>query len=190
MNVRTLFLIGILLELLGIFGLFLPHVTMLSTGTTIRLKSAPVDPYSLMQGTYVTLQYEVGEGLPAKWNDVTPVYVVLEKGKDDIYVRKEFTEAKPLLTPGQVCIRGQGWYGQLHFPDIAQYFVEEGLGKKLEEERNARRLFVDVVVNDDCDALIRNVILGPEVPVNHLNLNDGFVPDERIPEASAPVRSE
>lgn len=169
MSRRFLFLLGILFQLLAIFGLFIPHVMLMASGTTVRLKTMPVDPYSLFRGTYVNLQYEVGQELPIKWNDVQPLFVVLEKS-GEFYERVEFSEEKPDLQPGQVCLRGQGRYGQLYFPDIAQYFVEEGEGKVLEQEQNARRLYIDVVVNDDCKARIKNIILGPQVPITQMDL--------------------
>ncbi|MDO8649302.1 MAG: GDYXXLXY domain-containing protein [Candidatus Peregrinibacteria bacterium] len=167
MNRRTLFLIGLLLELAMVFGLFLPYVLHMRNGTVITLRTEPIDPMSIFRGQYVVLGYQAGADLPAKWEGGQTVYAVLEK-KGDTFERVRFSEEFPTLGPGEVCIRGQGQYRRLIFPDIAQYFVEEGLGQELEQVRNARRLLVDVVVNPSCKAVIRGVRLGPEVPASEL----------------------
>lgn len=165
MTKKTLMLIGVLLELLLVFGLFVPYEYMLARGTEITLRTVPVDPRSIFRGDYVVLGYEIGQELPVTEYGKT-MYFVLEQ-HDDIYERIGYSYEKPDLTEGQVCIRGVSQYRSASFPDIAQYFVEEDTGKQFEEARNTHRLLVNVVVNDDCNAIIRSVVLGPEAPLEN-----------------------
>ena len=167
MNRRAFFLAGILFELVAVFGLFLPYIFLLQSGTPITLRTVPIDPRSIFRGDYVILGYEAGEGLPMTETYGDVVYAVLEKG-GDVYERVRFSDTKPELTEGQICLRGRTEYQRATFPDIAQYFVEEGTGTEWEQAQNAHRLLVDAVVNDDCKAAIKGLRLGPEVPEDEL----------------------
>ncbi len=182
MRRRTGFLVGILFELLAIFGLFVPYVLLTSSGTEITLRTVPVDPRSMFRGDYVTLGYEAAAGI--KYSEVSageddvvqPVFLVLEK-KGDIYERVAVSKKQPALKEGQVCLRGNVsmWINQgsiqsvaVSIPDLAQYFVEEGIGRELESARNAHRLLVKAVVSPSCMAVLKGVVLGPEVPPSEL----------------------
>lgn len=184
MTRRTLFLIGLALMLLAIFGQFLPPLFLLKNGTPISLRTRPVDPFSVFRGEYVTLDYEIGLGEDSVPYADEPrvVYLTLEQ-KGEFYERVAVSEERPALAPGQVCIRGLRQWNAIRFPDIAQYFVEEGLGKELESARNAHRLIVDAVVNGKCRAAIKGVRLGPEAPQEN-TMDFGVSP--RVPLA-APV---
>lgn len=167
MTRRIAFLIGLLIELVTVFGLFVPYLMLQSSGTLVSLRTVPVDPRSIFRGDYVTLSYEVGrdipQSLPGQENGNAAVYVVLEP-KGEFYERVSVSEEQPQLATGQVCLRGyRDWTG-VSFPDIAQYFVEENMGKELEAARNAHRLIVDAYVDESCAAVIRGVRLGPEAP--------------------------
>ena len=162
MNRRTAFLIGILLELIAIFGLFIPYEMRIKLGTPVTLRTVPVDPNSLFRGDYVMLGYEAGNEVPVNPESMTE-YVVLAP-KDEIYERVRISVTKPELKEGEVCLIGQHQYDRIIFPDIAQYFVEEGLGRELEQARNAHRLLVDASIDSSCHGIIRGLRLGPEVP--------------------------
>jgi uncharacterized membrane-anchored protein len=199
MTRRVLFLIGLLLELVAVFGLFLPYVWLASSGTLISLRTVPVDPRSIFRGDYVTLSYEAGADiqLPAAMEGVNPpTYVVLER-RGDVFERVRVSEGKPPLQAGQACLRGYPSWNGITFPDIAQFFVEEETGRQFEDATRAHRLIVDVLVNDSCAAVIRGVRLGAEVPQAEWNERQGLDPfglplEKPIPPtetgATAPVR--
>lgn len=177
MRRRTGFLVGILYELVAVFGLFLPYVLLTSGGTEITLRTLPVDPRSVFRGDYVVLGYEAGSDVPyaqlaGEDDEISEsAYIILER-RGDVYERVGVSVTKPDLAEGQVCLHGvtQNFFGDnsrpvtMTFPDIAQYFVEEDLGRELESARNAHRLMVNVSVSPSCMAVIKGVILGPEVP--------------------------
>jgi uncharacterized membrane-anchored protein len=182
MNRRTLFLTGLALMLLAIFGQFLPPLFLLKDGTPISLRTRPVDPMSILRGQYVTLDYEIGIGSGAYVTEPQQVYLTLER-KGDFYERVAMSDQRPTLQAGQVCIRGVRQWGAIRFPDIAQYFVEEGMGSEFESARNAHRLIVDAVVDDKCRAGIKGLRLGPEVPQKEAEDAGIFV----MPPAPEPV---
>ncbi len=177
MRRRTGFLIGILFELLAVFGLFAPYALLATKGEEIILETVPIDPRSVFRGDYVMLGYKAGSNVP--FADVsTPhdglqstVYVILAK-KGEVYERVGVSLTQPVLSENQVCLRGstQGFFSDLPqpvtitFPDLAQYFVEEDLGRELESARNAHRLLVRAAVSPSCTAVIKGIVLGPEVP--------------------------
>ncbi len=182
---RHAFLLGLLLELLVIFLLFVPYVYLMNTGTMATLRTVPVDPLSIFRGNYVQLAYEAGQ-LPEPNRMVDsavyesgPRYVVLT-GSGDVYVRKSVSETLPVLKPGEICLRGRQEYSRIEFPDIAQYFADAETAKKLETDARMHRLFVDISVSKNCKAVIRGVHLGPEVPESEL-------PRDWMPTAEMPV---
>ncbi len=164
---RTAFLGCLLIELLCVFGLFITFIMRVSSGMEVTLKTVPVDPRSLFRGDYVALDYEVGRGAPTTSQYNKPVYVVLAQKGDSAqsWERVSFHDTKPELKAGEVCLLGRMQYQRISFPDIAQYFVEEGLGKELEQARNAHRLLVTASITKDCHAVITGIILGEEAPL-------------------------
>lgn len=179
---RTLFLVGLLLEVVLVFLIFLPYAMIVANGQTVTLKTLPLDPRSVFRGDYVVLSYEIvreydGPPFPSAAGHQIPVYVLLEK-KGDFYERTGYTFEMPthIDDESQACIRGianayEEWTAEnqtrrivsVNLPDIEQYFVEEGLGKELEQARNARRLHVDIATTKSCKAVIKGVRGGEEV---------------------------
>ncbi len=191
---RTFFLIGLLVELIAVFLIFLPNFILMTTGTLVTLKTIPVDPRSIFRGDYVVLTYEIGQKYDGPVPSGTdyysmPVYAVLEN-KEGVFVAKDFVAERPTLLPGQACLVGMAqneyrWNGNgndlimktVNFPDIQQFFVTEGLGKELEQARNAHKLYVDVVTDTSCHAVIRGVRIAEEAAL----LPTEGVPGEKIP---------
>jgi uncharacterized membrane-anchored protein len=169
MTRRTWFIIGLLLQLIFIFGLLAPNASLLANGTKATLRSMPVDPRSIFRGDYVTLDYEAGRGLPLDLADGAPVYVVLAQ-QGDVFERVSFSRTRPELQEGQICLEGFVQFGtQALFPDLRQFFVEEGTGMELEQARNAHRLLVDIVSDSRCRARIAGLRLGQEVSQEELD---------------------
>jgi len=184
MTRRNAFLIGLVFELVAVFGLFIPSMALLSSGTPIVIKTVPVDPWSPLRGEYVILGYEVGQGLPENLEINTPLYVVLEE-RDGIYERVSYTQRKPKLLPNQVCLRGRVQWQNAVFPDIAQYFVEEGSGRELEQMQGSHRLLVHARVNGSCRAIIESLEIGEAAPIPPDEF--GRMPIEPMPMEAKPV---
>lgn len=163
MKQRIAIIIGFLLQIVGVFAVLLPSVIALRTGTPATLRTVPIDPRSIFRGDYVVLGYEAGQSAPMDWEYGKPVYVVLAP-KGDVYERVRLSETRPALLPGQICVWGTAEYGRIDFPDIGQFFVEEGMGRELENLQSQHRLLVDVAVAQNCRAAIKGVRIGPAEP--------------------------
>lgn len=176
---RALFLIGLLIEVALVFLIFLPYMLIVANGQTVTLKTIPVDPRSIFRGDYVVLSYEIGQDYdgPSVTGEeygygVMRVYAILEN-QGDAHERVGFGTSVPKLEDGQACIQGEATYTAwgpderrhvtVRFPDIEQFFVEEGVGRELEQARNGRRLYVDVATTKSCKAVIKGVRVGEEV---------------------------
>ena len=164
MSRRVLILIGLLFQTVAVFALFVPNAYHHAVGTVISLQTVPVDPMSIFRGEYVTLDYAVGQNIPQSQEWGAVVYVTLERGDDGLYQRVAFSKDMPVLQPGQVCLAGRdrGW-GSIEFPAIAQYFVEQGLGKEIEGLQRMHYLVADISING-CSGLIKGLRLGAEAP--------------------------
>ena len=146
--------------LLMLAGLVAPLAVM-TTGTTVYLETAPVDPRALFRGDYVTLGYAVGEGLlsPHQVEEIrrtgTPVFITLTTDRPARIVALTFE--RPDLEPGQVCLAGRPRWdrtpGTVDFPQIAQFFVPEGEGREI-ERRVGEDLLAKVKVTSRCNAVL------------------------------------
>lgn len=144
------------------------RVALLRSSDVVTLKSEPVDPRDLFRGDYVTLTYGISslslEGLPGEtgfdigdtiyielaaapgtWNAVAIYHTYPAPGVGHKVIRGRVTGFTP--SPAILTIA----YG------IESYFVPEGEGRSLEEERNARNLSVDVALASDGEAAIKGL---------------------------------
>ena len=104
---------------------------ILSDGTLVLLKLAPVDPRSLMQGDYMSLRYEIA-------NDVNTAdlavrgYCVLKTDSENIATRVRFQEEQTPVNEGEILIKYRLTRGQ-PFIGAESYFFEEGKAEKFEQ---------------------------------------------------------
>ena len=190
MNKRTLFILGLLIELVLLLGLLVPQEMILKSGTDVTLRTIPVDPRSILRGDYVTLTYEVGLNYtPAEEEYYGEVYAVLTGSGED-WKRTRVDLERPTLQEGEVCLRGYlTGFGagptRIEFPDIGQFFVEEDQGHEFENAQRQHRLLVDASVDSFCNARIKGVHLGPEVPLGEEIMAPRLTPPDADP---VPVR--
>lgn len=144
------------------------RVSILRSDDVVTLKSEPVDPRDLFRGDYVTLAYGISriplDGMPGEtgFDPGDTIYIELAAGPgtwNAVAVYRNY----PTPGLGHKVIRGR-------IVDVAQapstvdvaygiesYFVPEGQGRTLEEERNARNLSVDVALASDGEAAIKGL---------------------------------
>jgi len=152
--------------LLCIGGLLIYKQMIFWTGTEILLKTAPVDPWDIFRGNYVTLNYEISTFEQPNFNTFNPnvidqdykdigktVYLILETDTKGVASAKSMTMTKPVN--GELFIRGKKQYRQIEF-GIESYFVPEGRGKEIEKLRG-QDLMVRAVVDKDGKAVIKNL---------------------------------
>jgi uncharacterized membrane-anchored protein len=135
----------------------------IATGTTVYLKTAPVDPYDLLRGYYQTLNYQISSSSELKQ---LPGGNFLEdksfkSGNREIFVTLALPKngrgaAQPIfvsntkphnLPSDQIAIRGvfNGW--QVHY-DIEKFYMPEAQAQNVNTEiRGSRNLLVEVKVD-------------------------------------------
>ncbi|MGB3614223.1 MAG: GDYXXLXY domain-containing protein [Elainellaceae cyanobacterium] len=128
-----------------------------ATGESVLLQTAPVDPYDLLRGYYVTLSYQISQSealddLPG-WEDVEaaegqrnlPVYVVLAPPSDDVasdavgenapWIPVRISRDRPTLGPNQVALKGLYRWGRLTY-GLERYYIPEDQRVEINERIN------------------------------------------------------
>lgn len=125
MKQRARLILG-LIVLFGIAGTLILYLSFpLLMGTTIILKTQPVDPFDMFRGQYMTINYEInGVALPPEAKEGGAIYVSLKEGDDKVWHAEKASLSKP---KSGVFIRGtarQSWRGLGVEYGIEQYFFE------------------------------------------------------------------
>ncbi len=118
----------------------------LATGTTVYLQTAPVDPYDVLRGRYVTLGYVITrleqlDSLPGWSEDFrqlgTELYLVIEPsgaGERSPWQAVAIHDHYPQeLQPQQQVIKGQWLHGRLQI-GLSEYYIPEEIGDALEAD--------------------------------------------------------
>lgn len=110
-----------------------------ATGRDVVLKVAPVDPYSLLSGYYVTLGYEIGNrsAFPNQAEtgeyDQT-VYAIVERGNDGVWHPLALTKTLPKNMPEyQIALRGRNDYGRILY-GIEEFYIPESQRQKIADD--------------------------------------------------------
>jgi uncharacterized membrane-anchored protein len=131
----------------------------LRSGDEYRLQVQPVDPLDFFRGEYVALQYPISRVTldGTRWEPGDTVYVPLRK-VDGHWTGEEGFREKPLAGP---FIRGRFRNGSVEY-GIETFFVEEGQARRYEEAMFQRRLYADVVLDDDGKARLKDLVIRPQ----------------------------
>ncbi len=137
--------IPLLFQGMIVFSIPAQKAYTLTTGTTVFLQTVPVDPYDLLRGRYVTLDYAAAQqetletvpGWAPELQEKPVVYVILKPGEAlrdpwiPVGIQGQFPQTIP---PGHQVIQGR-WrrWGGLDF-GLSQYFIPEGSGAGLEAD--------------------------------------------------------
>jgi uncharacterized membrane-anchored protein len=131
----------------------------LRSGDEYRLQVQPVDPVDFFRGEYVALQYPISR-IPldgTRWDPGDAVYVPLRKIDGHWTGEKGFRER-----PGDPFIQGRLKRGGGVEYGIETFFVEEGQARRYEEAMFQRRLYADVVIDDDGQARLKDLVIRPQ----------------------------
>ncbi|MGV8997896.1 MAG: GDYXXLXY domain-containing protein [Parvibaculaceae bacterium] len=158
----------VLLQSAILFWFIADRVVVLRSDNVVTLQSEPVDPRDLFRGDYVTLGYAI-TSLPITeingdqtWKDGETIYVELTPDKNSWRAVAAFHDYE-MPAIGNKVIRGTISYydatrnvARVDY-GIERYYVPQGEGRVLEEERNKRALTVDVALGSDGDAVIKGI---------------------------------
>ena len=184
-NLRLLAVPFILTALLS--QMILERMMLLKNGTLVELQTVPVDPRSLFRGDYVILTYDISRldllVLPGDtdFSKGEKIFVTLAKPTDQETATWEAAsvwKTYPALTEDEIAIAGRVTYSRnytceniseeakerctvTHTLDvdygIESFFVPEGEGKPLENQRNAGAVTVRVAVDKTGKAGIKSL---------------------------------
>lgn len=156
--VQTLFLSAIIAD----------RVMILRSPNVVTLLSEPVDPRDLFRGDYVTLGYAITTlslteiNGDQTWADGETIYVELTPSQNNWRAVAAF-HGHEVPALGNKIIRGTISYydttrnvARVDY-GIERYYVPEGEGRVLEEERNKSALSVDVALGRDGEATIKGI---------------------------------
>lgn len=154
------FLAAVALQVLILLGVPARKAFTRATGRNVVLKVAPVDPYDVLRGYYVTLDYDISR--PANFPNVPTfefdevVYTIIEQQADGIWTPVGIERELPQNLPAnRAAIRGY-WnerrikYGieEFSIPEAKRQIVEDDLSKNRNEAR------VDVKVDASGNAAL------------------------------------
>ncbi len=132
--------VGLQLLILALIpsGMYIPRWF----GTDVELKTAPVDPYTILSGYYVRLGYEIAQPVIPGWQDYghnKPAYVVLAPTPEGHWDVTDIYPEKPGRLPqGSVMIRGWVRGNRIHY-GIESYFIPESQRQTIEDDLRAHR---------------------------------------------------
>lgn len=163
MNKKTLFFAAaVIVQVLILAGVPVRKVYTRATGRDVILKVAPVDPYSILSGYYVTLGYDISQSSAftegSKLEADKIVYAIVEQQPDGVWTPVGLETSLPANLPNnRVALRGrfEGWrivYG------IEEFYIPEGkrqaIADDLSKNRNEARAEIKVDAGGNA-ALIR-----------------------------------
>ena len=175
MTKQTKFILAISLQAITIFAIIIFKMSVLTGGTDVLLKIAPVDPRDVLRGDYATFQYDISNldwyiygGQQIRNGDT--VYVVLRQSGKYWYAQN-VQKTKPL--DGGIFIKGTVASGGLEIQSdtfetqgfgnsnihvvygVEDYFIPEGKGRGFSfwnKEAAAR-----VVVDENGNAVLKQL---------------------------------
>jgi uncharacterized membrane-anchored protein len=161
-----LFLIAVVVQLAIVALVPAKQIYARMTGRLITLKIAPIDPYNILSGHYMTLGYDISR-LPQ--NDKTyerlreiPVYVVLKKDPNQLWVMDSIHKQWPTdVSPDKIVIRGRASYGRIEY-GIESYFVPEDKRRQIADNfrRNRDNSYAQVKADRFGNAALIRLLLG------------------------------
>jgi len=171
MNRRTLFFaLAVAVQLLILAAIPAQKIYTRNVGRSVMLKIRPVDPYSMLRGYYVTLNYEIADpgAFTVKPDDVysgNNLYAILEKRDDGVWHPVSLTESLPYDLPEtRIAIRGRYNYRGIEY-GIEEFYIPEGKRREIEETlwANRDRARVEVKVDSKGNAALVRLLIGDRV---------------------------
>ena len=164
---RILLLVALQTAALGY--MIYDRIAILNSPDVVTLKVKPIDPSDMFRGDYVILAYDIStlepNDLPGDDNYVVsrPVFVTLAQ-HDGAWVVTSINNAMPQRSPGTVVLRGTvtsmgGTFGNSLHVDygIESFFVPQGQGKVIEDERQKGDLSAEIAIDADGRGAIKSL---------------------------------
>jgi uncharacterized membrane-anchored protein len=142
----------LLLQILGLAGLYAYHANIENNGRTYLLECHPVDPRDLLSGDYISLRYDIStlpETLANAGEDRGNVVYVSLHSIGSVW---EIADVSPVPPAGDVpYLKGRAGGSQIDY-GIERYYVPEGKGKHVPGDLRA-----EIVVQPDGTAQLKRL---------------------------------
>ncbi len=165
-------LVIVALQTAALAYMIFDRTSILNSPDVVTLQVKPVDPQDMFRGDYVVFGYDISEiytgGLAGDHNcaDGAWCYVTLtnQNGK---WTPAAVNGALPSHAPGSVILRGRAtsvWASAVGAPPtvrllygIESFFVPQGQGKPIEDERQKGNLTADIAVDPQGRGAIKSL---------------------------------
>jgi uncharacterized membrane-anchored protein len=166
---RSVLVAGVAIQVVFLLVMMVRPLITLSTGDTILLRVAPVDPRDLFRGDYVTLSYTISRpnmntnnAWQSNWERMRQmegktIYVLLEPEADGKHWQSIGSQLDQ-PSAGKF-IRGTVEGNGLIRFGIEQYFVEEGRGHDYENAVRERKLSAEVALDKNGSAQLKRLVI-------------------------------
>ncbi len=169
MNKKTIFFIAaVLSQVLILAAVPAQKIFTINTGTAILLKTSPYDPYSIMSGYYVNLNYEISNPKLPEWKTwprSQQVWVVLTHQQNNLWDAVAIYKTRPDNVPdGCLVIKGKIDYFRIVY-GIEAYFIPESVRTKVESDLRTYRdeAKVEVKIDSFGNAALRKLIIRDQI---------------------------
>jgi uncharacterized membrane-anchored protein len=164
-----LFLLAVLIQVLIVAAVPAKQIYARMTGRLITIKTAPVDPYSIMSGYYVTLGYQISrppqQNFQADYTPAEPVYVLLKEDPNNVWIIDSVNKQPPATVPAdKVLIRGRAAYGRIEY-GVESYFIPEDKRRTIENDlsNNRDKTFAQIKVDKFGNAALVRLLIGDTI---------------------------
>jgi len=138
-------------------------------GRSVMLKIRPVDPYNMLSGYYVTLNYEIADpgsfANPVNASNGERVYAILERRNDGVWRQVSLSKSRPTNLPeNRIAIRGRYTYSRIGY-GIEEFFIPEDKRAEIEEglRKNHDQARVEIKVDSEGNAALVRMLVGDRV---------------------------
>jgi uncharacterized membrane-anchored protein len=167
MNRRTLFFIlAVAAQVLILAAVPAQKIYTRAVGRSVMLKIRPVDPYNLLSGYYVTLNYEISSlaafGKSGNNYRSDRAYAILEKRDDGLWHPVLLAQNLPADLPdNRIAIRGRYSYQGIEY-GIEEFFIPEAQRDEIEQglRKNPDQARVEIKVDANGNAALVRLWIG------------------------------
>ncbi|HEY8460150.1 MAG TPA: GDYXXLXY domain-containing protein [Blastocatellia bacterium] len=140
-----------------------------ATGRSVTLRMSPADPYSVLGGYYVRLNYEIAaplssaDAVDARNGEL--VYAILERQDDGSWRRTSLSKSRPADLPeNRIAIRGRHSPSRIEY-GIEEFFIPQDKRGEIEEglRNNRDQARVEIKVDSKGDAALARLLIGDRV---------------------------
>lgn len=159
-NRVLIFAVAVSLQILILLGVPAKKIYTRSTGRDVVLKVAPVDPYNILSGYYVTLDYDISQtssfANTSKFQDGSIIYAIVEQQADGVWKPVGIEAQMPKnLAVNRIAIRGR-WNSWRIIYGIEEFYIPEGKRELIADDlrKNQSEARVDVKVDSNGNAAL------------------------------------